>query len=175
MEGEPGGLGGETSTGTRASPEASRMRRLSLLGGLVLAVAAAGSALAAAPATPAIAPAVSATPGWKATIAAGTVAGAATLTAPATWTSAVVRLRATGIASGAHLTAVLLERTKTRVLVIGRLAFTGKLTTKGVEGKSWVLTAAERSAVKAALKAGDRLFFRLVDGKTIATGEFHVI
>ena len=151
------------------------MRRLSLLGGLVLAVAAAGSAFAAAPATPAITPAVSAIPTWKATYAAGAVAGSATLAAPATWTSAVVRLRATGVKNRARLTAVLLERTKTKVLVIGRLAFTSKLTTKGVEGKSWILTAAERSAVKAALKAGDRLFFRLVDGKTIATGEFHAI
>jgi hypothetical protein len=173
--GEPVGLGGEMSTGLRVSPEVSRMRRLSLLGGLVLAVVAAGSALAAGPATPTISLAAAAAPTWKATFSASPVAGSATLVVPSTLASGVVHLRATGIKNGATLTALLLERTKTRTLVIGRLAFTGKLTTKGVAGKSWVLTAAERSAIKAALKAGDRLFVRLVDGRIIATGQFNAV
>jgi hypothetical protein len=173
--GEPVGLGGEMSTGLRVSPEVSRMRRLSLLGGLVLAVVAAGSALAAGPATPTISLAAAAAPTWKAAFTASPVAGSATLVVPSTLASGVVHLRATGIKNGARLTALLLERTKTRTLVIGRLAFASKLTSKGVEGKSWVLTAAERSAIKAALKAGDRLFVRLVDGRIIATGQFHAV
>jgi hypothetical protein len=148
------------------------MRRLSLLGGLVLAVVSAGSAFAAAPA---VSPATAAAPTWKATFSASPVAGSATLVVPSTLASGVVHLRATGIKNGARLTALLLERTKTRTLVIGRLAFTGKLTSKGVEGKSWVLTAAERSAIKAALTAGDRLFVRLVDGRISATGQFHAV
>ncbi len=148
------------------------MRRLSLIGGLVLAVVSAGSAFAAAPAVSLAAVAV---PTWKATFSASPVAGTATLVAPASWASAIVRLRATGIKNGARLTSLLLGRTKTKVLVIGRLVFTSKLTSKGVEGKSWVLTAAERSAIKAAIKAGDRLFVRLVDGKVSATGQFHAV
>lgn len=151
------------------------MRRLSIIGGLVLAVVAAGSAFAAAPGTPAISLAAAASPTWKATFSAHPVAGSASLVAPATWASGLIHLRATGIKNGATLTARLLERTKTKVIVIGRLTFVSKLTTKGLEARTWVLTAAERTALKAALKAGDRVFFRLIDGRATATGLFHAV
>lgn len=151
------------------------MRRLSIIGGLVLAVVAAGSAFAAAPGTPAISLAAAASPTWKATFSATPVAGTASLVAPATWASGVIHLRATGIKSGATLTARLLERTKTKVLVIGKLTFVSKVTTAGVEARTWVLTTAERTALKAALKAGDKVYFRLVDGKVSVTGQFHAL
>jgi len=149
------------------------MRRLSILGGLVLAVVAAGSAFAAAPATPAISLAAATSPTWKATFSAAPIAGSARLVAPTTWASGVVQFRATGVKSGAKVTARLLERTKTKTTVIGKLAFVAKLTSKGVESRTWALTAAERTALKAALKAGDKVYVQLVDGKIIATGQLH--
>lgn len=151
------------------------MRRLSLLGGLVLAVAAAGSAFAAAPGMHTVSAAAAIAPTLKATFSASPIVGSARLVTPVTGASGVIYLHATGIKNGAKLTATLLERSKTKTTVIGQLAFVAKLTSKGVESRSWFLTAAERTTVKAGLKAGDQLFIRLVDGKLTASGQFHAV
>jgi hypothetical protein len=155
------------------------MRRFSIIGGLLLALAAATSTMAASPQAIAIrtAPAptvVTTTLRWHATFTKATITGTAKLNGPSTYASDKVAISATGIKKGATITVRLLDRHLTHVTAFATMTFTASLNSKGAEARTWVLTAAQRAALKADVKAGDKLYFRLVDGSVLATGRLLV-
>ncbi len=148
------------------------MRRLSIPGGLLLAVAAAGAVFAAAPSSPAVnLAAATTTLTWDATLSHAPIAGAATLSGPSTYASDKLVIHVRGFKSGVALTERLFVRAGKKVSTIGVTTYSAKLNSKGVEAHAWTLTASQRRALKAAVKAGDTIFVRIMHGTTVATGQ----
>ena len=149
------------------------MRKLSLVGGVVLALAAATSTLAATPtAQTTAATSTAATLTWKATFSKTPVSGTAVLTATASHTQDKVVVRATGLTKGTKVTFRIFETVAGKNRAIASASGVVTLTSKGQLVRTWVLPSAERAAVKAALAHGDAISFRLIDGTTVASGLF---
>jgi hypothetical protein len=147
------------------------MRKLSIAGGLLLALAAATSTMAATPAL--VSASTVTTLHWHAAFAKAPIAGSARLSGTSTYTTDAVVISARGIRRGAHITARLLERTRAgKVSTFAWITFTATPSSKGVETRTWRLTPVQRANLKAAVRAHDTLYLRLVDGSIVATGVF---
>jgi len=148
---------------------------LSLVGGLALALAVSGASLAAASAPSAAAlarvPAAPvATLTWKTDFAKAPVDGSARLTGPSTYAWDKVSVSATGIKKGAHLTLRLFEKDGSRYRTFAAVSVTASLTAKGKFERTWYLAPSSRQALRSAVAHKLPIYFRLVDGKTVATG-----
>jgi hypothetical protein len=152
------------------------MRKVSLIGGLVLALVTASSTMAAAPtirssaATPAAATATVTT--WKASYATPPISGSAVLTATPSNTLDKVAVRATGLKKGSKVSFRIIDTVAGASRAIASTSAIVTLNAKGQLVRTWTLSSAQRAAVKAALAHGYALSFRLVDGKMSATGSF---
>ncbi len=155
------------------------MRKLSLVGGLLLALAAASSTMAAAPS---VRPAVTAAPTvatvaltWKATYAKSPIAGTAYVTGTSTGTSNKLIVRATGVKSGATVTVLIFDvaGSKTHTIMMTTTKATLNASHQFVEG--WYLNAAQRAAFKYAVNHRFPVYVRLIDGTVMATGRLNRI
>ena len=150
------------------------MRKLSLVGGLLLALAAASSTMAAAPAahsTAVAAPAVTTkTLTWKTTYAKSPITGSATLSGSSTYASDRVAIKATGVKKGAKVAFKIFDKAGTKFHALALVTVTATLNSSNQLVHTWTLTATQRAAIKAAVGHADPLYFRLTDGSTVATG-----
>jgi hypothetical protein len=150
------------------------MRKLSLAGGLLLALAAASSTMAATPSVhaTAAAPAVTTTAlTWKATYAKSPIAGTATLTGTSTYASDKVAIKATGVKKGATVTLRIIDKVGTKVHTLATITLTATLNSSKQFVRTWTLSATQRAALKAAAAHSYPLYFRLIDGSMVATGQ----
>jgi len=150
------------------------MRKLSLVGGLVLALAAASSTMAATPAahsTTVAAPTVTTTTlTWKATYAKSPIAGTATLSGSSTYASDKVAIKATGVKKGAKVTFKVFDKAGTKFHTLALMTVTATLNSSNQLVRTWTLSATQRAAIKAAVGHAYPVYFRLTDGSTVATG-----
>ena len=153
------------------------MRKLSLVGGLVLALAAASSTMAATPSgvhsVAAVIPAITTTTlTWKASYSKSPIAGTATLSGPSTYTADKVVVRATGIKKGAMVTLKIFDKAGTTFHTLALATVTATLNTSHQFVRSWILSSTQRAALKTAVGHGYPVYFRLIDGSSIGTSLF---
>jgi hypothetical protein len=151
------------------------MRKLSLVAGLLLALAAASSTMAAAPAMRAVAsaaPAVTATTlTWKSSYSKSPIAGTAKLSGSSTYSSDKVSIKATGIKKGATVTFKIFDKVGTKFHTLALMTVTATLNSSHQLVRTWTLTPTQRAALKTAESHAYPVYFRLTDGSTKATGQ----
>ena len=109
---------------------------------------------------------------WKATFSKGAISGRALLSIASTYKTGRLAISATGVKKGDHLVASLRFRTKkgkTGTIVTAMRTVTGST---GKVNFSFALSKAVLAAIKADLKAGDKLTIRFADGTVVTTGTF---
>ena len=151
------------------------MRKLTVLSGVAFALTVGASSVFAA--TPSPSPTVVVTPAvthsWVAIAAkSGTLSGSARLTLSSTYARGTLWVRANGDKNGDLLVVRIIERTKTTHKTIVMTAH-NVLKSNGSSTFTFALNTADRAALKAAMKAGDTIDFRLTDGRTSVNGIFH--
>ena len=151
------------------------MRKLAVLSGVAFALTVGATSVFAA--TPSPSPSPVATPAvshtWVANAAKrGTLSGSARLTLSSTYGRGTLWVRANGDKKGDLLVVRIIDHTKSTAKTI--VLTTHKvLKSNGSTTFTFGLSAADRAAFKAAMKAGDSIAFRLTDGKTSVNGIFH--
>jgi hypothetical protein len=107
-----------------------------------------------------------------ASFSSGSLTGTAALSRTTTYSMVHVLIKASGIKNDATLTARLYKQASggSRVLITSTTF--EALTSGGKETITWILGSSARSALRTAIKAGDTISFRLVDGSVHATGAF---
>ena len=155
------------------------MRKLSLIGGLVLALTVGTATMAATPTTvrsAATTPTTAVTIlSWRANFAKAPIAGAAVLTGTSTYSVDRVVVRASGVKKGAVVTLQLLEKVGTKVMVVSHITVSATLTKTNTFLRTWYLSAAARSSLKYAVAHNYPLYVRVIDGATVATGHLYKI
>ncbi len=154
------------------------MRKLSLVAGVLLTLAVSATTMAATPAaatrtvahrTPAV---TTTTLTWKAAYAKAAISGSAVMSGTSTYTSDKVVARATGIKKGAAVVLRLFWKSGTHDHTFATTAVAATLTASGQFVRTWSLSSTQRAALRAAEAHKYAVYFRLVDGSTIATGLF---
>jgi hypothetical protein len=127
------------------------MRKLSLAGGLVLALATAASAFAAGPSTQLVA---ATSHKWTTSFKDGAISVASTLTATSKYSSGKVAINVKGATGGEKLTITFFDRQAgTPHVIISRTVTAGST---GRYAATWTLTSAELKAMKALPTAAQR-------------------
>ena len=151
------------------------MRKLAVLSGVAFALTVGATSVFAA--TPSPSPSPVATPAvshtWVANAAKrGTLSGSARLTLSSTYARGTLWVRANGDKKGDLLVVRILDHSKSTQKTIV-LTSHKVLKSNGSSTFTFALNTADRAALKAAMKAGDAIDFRLTDGKTSVNGIFH--
>jgi hypothetical protein len=147
-------------------PEASNMRKLSLIGGIVLALSAATSTFAFSPVTQVT---TTTSHRWATSYKDGAATVTSVLTASSTYGTGKLSIHVSGATKDERITISLLDRIGTTTHVL--LSHTVMASAGGVYASTWSLSSTVRADLKALASTSKREVRTSLGGKTV-TGIF---